>query len=365
MSEKKISLLCFGDYLLEESFEESGGYEGFMKLFNDRDAITFNLETSVSDRSGKKADKAFNFKAPLKNLYNFNEKLNKDVICNIANNHILDYGEECFHETINNLKENKISYTGVSKSLETHDGVLIKKINGENIAFIGGYSTHNIETSEKVRLTNIDENIFKKVEYAKSKAKYVVIHLHWGEELSLCQTPKQVRIAHKLVDSGADLIIGHHPHVIQGIENYKGSVIAYSLGNFQMMTYDYDYNSKFGIMLDIELKESKIDFKVIPLYIAYRNPSIISDLDSAEYNYYLKIKLKNQYFMENNNWFVYLLHACRPFMIDSNKAWGIRKEKGEKKIFIKKIKWFFSKRTFIMSMFWIVNFFIGKFIKPK
>lgn len=356
MDKEKVSLICFGDYLLEDSFVYSSSFKDFKNLFKNRDAITFNLETTVSDKNGEKLDKAFNFKTPSKNLFNFNENVNKDVICNIANNHIMDFGEQCFYDTINNLTEAKISFTGVSTSLKIQEGISFEKINNVDIAFIGGYSNCNIATSNNAKLTNIDENLYKKVEYAKRKAKYVIVHLHWGEELSLCHSPKQVDIAHKLVDSGANLILGHHPHVIQGIEKYNGAVIAYSLGNFQMMTYDYDYNSKFGIMLDVEFKDSKIDFKVIPLYIFDRDPIIISDHNSVEYNHYLKIKSKNEYFIENNNWFVYLLHACKPFMIDSNKAWKLRKEKGEKKLLLKKVKWFFSKRTIVMSIFWVISF---------
>jgi poly-gamma-glutamate synthesis protein (capsule biosynthesis protein) len=74
--------------------------------------------------------------------------------------------------------------------------------------------------------------ILEDVRALKARTDYVVVNFHWGEELATQPDPEQMRFAHQVVDAGADLIVGHHPHVLQGIELYRGATIAYSLGNF-------------------------------------------------------------------------------------------------------------------------------------
>lgn len=349
-----VRMLCFGDFLLEEELLKTDGSEEILNLINKRDIITFNLETTVSDKPGVKVNKAYNFKINKANLDILTKNIKADVVCNIGNNHIMDYGYECFEDTLFNLKNHQISFTGYSENMSIPEGILLKNIKGVRIAFLGAYSQHNV-TAQKPGLTVIDDSLYEKVKYASKISDYVIVHLHWGEELSLCQNPKQVRIAHKLVDCGADIILGHHPHVIQEVEKYKDAVIAYSVGNFQMMTYDYDYNSKFGIMLDLQITDQKVKYEIIPLFIKDRVPRIIKDKKSEVFQYYKEIRAQNAYYSKNNNWVLFFYHASKPFYVDSVKAWKRRKDKGEQKLLYKKIRWFLSKWTLAMTLMLTFN----------
>lgn len=114
---------------------------------------------------------------------------------------------------------------------------------------------------------DIEENI-KDIKLAKQHSDFVIISLHWGIENVFYPSPKQIDLAHKLIDSGATIILGHHPHVVQGIEKYKNGLIAYSLGNFQFDPSDsYSPNSQ-SFILTIELTKNGLeDYNITPVKI--------------------------------------------------------------------------------------------------
>lgn len=128
-------------------------------------------------------DKAYNFKTKIDNFKLFIEKIKIPILCNIANNHVYDYGDDCFKDTLLILEENKVFYTGYSKNLNIDERITFIKIKQKIIAFIGAFNGNNVN-KYKEGLTAIDDNLYKKVKYAKDKSDYVIVHLHWGEELS-------------------------------------------------------------------------------------------------------------------------------------------------------------------------------------
>jgi len=357
-----VKIISFGDFLLEDKFVHSYEYKKFIKLFNEYDIVTFNLETTVSDLAGKKQDKSFNFKTGLKNLCTLKSDVSAKLVCNIANNHIMDYGEECLNDTIKNLKENSILYTGYSKNLKIKEGITFIDVNNKRLAFIGAFNGFNV-TLDKSGLTPINDSIYDKVKYAKKNADYVVVHLHWGEELSLSQTPKQVKIAHKLVDFGADIILGHHPHVIQANEIYKNSLIIYSMGNFQLRADEHDKNTRYANMFEIEIYNQDINYNVIPIYIDDNIPTILNENDKEKYGRYKYIEKYNKYYLKKNSWMLFYCNASRKFFKDSLNSWDIRKRKGEKNLKYKKVRWFISKHTLIMSFFFLISILFN--IKEK
>jgi poly-gamma-glutamate synthesis protein (capsule biosynthesis protein) len=135
----------------------------------------------------------------------------------VSNNHIYDYLDKGFKDTIAAVKAENVNYFGEGTRW-------ITEVNGNKIAFLGyrGFSANEA----LLKKLNADINELK------NSGCTVVINFHWGEENAYYPNDEQKRIAHYAVDQGADLIIGHHPHVIEGIEKYKNKIIAYSLGNF-------------------------------------------------------------------------------------------------------------------------------------
>jgi len=198
--------------------KQKGDYSYFFKnvvnyLSND-DYTTANLETTFTN-SNDKANKLFAFKAPPSYAKILKEGSIESV--NVSNNHTLDYKQKGFDDTLKTLKNENIEYFGMNNKL-------IKNIKGEKFGFLG-YKTWGITTQFKNKLK-------KDIEYLKKQNCIVIINIHWGKENHYVPESYQRKIAHLAIDYGADIIIGHHPHVIQCIEKYNNRFICYSLGNF-------------------------------------------------------------------------------------------------------------------------------------
>lgn len=189
-------------------------FKNVSDIFKSDDITTANLETTFTN-STIKAEKQFTFKAPPE--YAKALKLGYIEGVNISNNHIRDYLDAGFNDTISTLQAEKINFFGEGYKWNT-------EVKGVNFGFLGykGYY------SDKNFLNTIKKDIAS----MKAENRIVIINFHWGDENSYTPNATQKSIAHFAIDNGADLIIGHHPHVIQGLEQYKGKIICYSLGNF-------------------------------------------------------------------------------------------------------------------------------------
>ncbi|MGI5827622.1 MAG: CapA family protein [Patescibacteria group bacterium] len=144
-----------------------------------------------------------------------------DVV-SLANNHAGNYGFAGIEETVRLLRENNIEFTGIK-------GPVYKNVKGLTFAFLGyneiGYKEESLAWAD-------DEIIRQEVAEARLSADIVVVAYHWGVEYVTQPTPRQKELARLAIDSGADLIIGNHPHWIQPVEIYKDKVIVYAHGNF-------------------------------------------------------------------------------------------------------------------------------------
>lgn len=149
-------------------------------------------------------------------------KRNGIDIVTIANNHTLDQGEKGLISTKKYLQEAALDFFG-HPILPTESDVLIKTIKGKKFAFIGFH--------DAVRRLDVPAAIAL-IEKISPQVDYTIIVIHWGVEYKKTPTVRQQELAHKFIDSGADLIIGHHPHIVETSEIYKGVPIYYSLGNF-------------------------------------------------------------------------------------------------------------------------------------
>lgn len=143
-------------------------------------------------------------------------------IVNLANNHINNQGKEGIDETIDVLNKNNIVYVGAR-----HDSPVVFNIKNTKIAFLG---FTDIASGSPEISTATPENIKSQISEAKKNSDLVIATFHWGNEYSL-RSLRQQDMAHLAIDSGADAVIGHHPHWVQEIETYKGKPIYYSLGN--------------------------------------------------------------------------------------------------------------------------------------
>ena len=152
-------------------------------------------------------------------------------VLNHANNHSMQHGKEPFNETLQMLKQANIAVCGVAQGNASAPAIMT--IKGLRIGFLG-YSLrprqYFIETP--LYAEGSTESIGNDVRALRQGSDIVVVSLHWGDEFIDRPSPDDVQLAHDVIDAGADLIIGHHPHVLRGVERYGRGWIVYSLGNF-------------------------------------------------------------------------------------------------------------------------------------
>ena len=199
-----------------------------------------------------------------------------DVV-SLANNHSLDCGRPGLAETMDCLDGARIRYAGAGGTPRDAARPVIVRVNGLKIAFLarnawlpeGVWSRPDAPNSAYLDAGTIESD----VRDAARRADVVIVSLHWGREYREVPLHEQVELAHRIVDAGADLILGHHPHVLQPIEEYHGGVIAYSLGNF---LFDSPFrNCKDTMILRCSLSRSGVtDMQQIPVEIVDCRPAL-------------------------------------------------------------------------------------------
>lgn len=155
---------------------------------------------------------------------------------NLANNHMYDYEENGILHTIDTFSDAGIPFVGAGENRAEAYQIHYAEIKGKTIATLGftDIYTRNALTGIEtpgVATTNM-KIMLSKIEEAKKYADIVITHIHWGTEYKTKQDKRQVQIAEVLAEAGVDIIIGHHPHVLQSVEVIDGTIVFYSLGNF-------------------------------------------------------------------------------------------------------------------------------------
>jgi poly-gamma-glutamate synthesis protein (capsule biosynthesis protein) len=262
ISSTPLRLVFVGDIMLSRNVGDIISREGpefpFANVHDilQRGDITMgNLESPISGLNTtvcEKSDTGFCFKASPDSIQGLSYA-GFDIMT-VANNHALDYKPEVLNDTLTRLSAAGIGYTGAQQSRDEHiPRALILKDRGMNVGFLG---FNDIGTSRNIMSypqpwNASEENVVRGVKKAREEADIVVVNFHFGEEYNFTHSLRQEKLAHLAADAGATVIIGHHPHVIQDIEVYKGSIIAYSLGNF---IFDQKGKSqKEGSILTVEI----------------------------------------------------------------------------------------------------------------
>ena len=201
------------------AYYENYGKEYFLQnvksIFQADDLTIANNEGTFTDSSSRE-DKTFAFKAPASFAGIYSSSSVEAV--NTANNHSHDYGEQSFQDTMDALDAQGIVHFG-------YDETAVMDIKGVKVGLVGIYELYDhLEREQQLK-----DNIAKVKE---DGAELIIVIFHWGNEKETVPDSNQTTLGHLAIDLGADLVCGHHPHVLQGIEEYKGKNIIYSLGNF-------------------------------------------------------------------------------------------------------------------------------------
>ena len=201
------------------------------------DLTCVNLEFCLSDRGEPMAGKKYTFRAKPERAEILKE-LGVDL-ANLANNHIYDYGTDAFLDTLSILDENGIAHAGAGANAAEAEEPFYTEIEGHTVAVVSATRAEKYiltpeageETPGVFRCYDMT-NVLQKVREAKERADIVIAYIHWGTEYSENLETAQTEGARALVDAGADVVLGAHPHCLQGMEFYEGKPILYSLGNY-------------------------------------------------------------------------------------------------------------------------------------
>lgn len=201
------------------AYYENYGADYFLQnvkdIFSADDLTIANFEGTLTD-SDEREDKTFAFKAPASYASILTSGSVEAV--NTANNHSHDYGEQSFNDTLAALDDAGIVHFG-------YDETAVMDVKGIKVGLVGIYELYDhLEREQQLK-----DNIAK---VKADGAQLIVVIFHWGNETETVPDSNQTTLGSIAIDEGADLVCGHHPHVLQGIETYKGKNIVYSLGNF-------------------------------------------------------------------------------------------------------------------------------------
>ncbi|MCT4607419.1 MAG: CapA family protein [Marinisporobacter sp.] len=288
MEKREVELVFVGDILLDRGvrkvLNEKGydyPYRNVEKILRKGDNTFGNLESPITQRgvaAYKRRDLIF--RGDIENA-----KALKEAgfhILNLANNHTMDYKSIGITDTIKHLEKVNIKSLGVIDPHKANKMIIMKR-KGIRFGYLG-YSVFPPEgyiySKERMDISRVNmKKIGDTIKKAKEGCDYLILSFHWGNEYEFYPSEVQKNLAHIAIDQGADLVIGHHPHVLQGVEKYKDKLIFYSLGNF---VFDRQRNKGTDetIIVNIKIENNQCkEVTLTPIRIKECQPHIAKGKD--------------------------------------------------------------------------------------
>ncbi len=222
------------------------------------------------------------------------ERLSQDGfnILSLENNHIMDYGQEGLNETLEVLAKHDIKTIGAGKNLLEARKPAIFRINGVNVGILAYCDTYIAgKRRPGVAPTKYIEQDIKNL---KDNADFIIVSIHQGMDVSEYPLKSEIEQMHRIIDWGANIILRHHPHVVQGVEEYNHGIILYSLGNF---VFDYTIDplwkdldrAKHALLFRCQFAQNKIfNYEIIPVYLDESfQPIVLQKSEKERYSKYL------------------------------------------------------------------------------
>lgn len=272
----KASLVFAGDVCLEEEDFVLGYYDEVQDLekcispeilerTNSADVFLLNHEYCISDRGEALEGKYYTFRADPKRM-KLIEEMGTDIV-SLANNHVYDYGPEALLDTADLLDEAGIAYVGGGRNLDEAKQPVYFIVNGVKIGYVAAsraektrYTPQAEEDEPGVLLMYESDEFVEVIKNASKECDYLAAYVHWGTEDSNQFEDYQHEQAEELLSSGADIIIGGHPHVLQGIEYIDGKPVVYSMGDFW-----FNDETKYNGLLELKISgEGLLELSFVP-----------------------------------------------------------------------------------------------------
>lgn len=231
-------------------------WRGTFEILKKASILVGNLEAPLSKRGSVYTEKTWLLRADPRTVESL-VKAGFDILT-LANNHMMDYGPIALEDTLAALDNAQIARTGAGKNLnEARRAVILTAPDGTKFAFLAYSLTYPEKfwaNSTRPGTAYGNPSFFvPDIKQAKTQADHVIVSFHWGKELHNLPADYQKNYGRLAIDSGASVVLGHHPHVLQGIEVYKGGLIAYSLGNYVFGSYSK--RVKDSVILEIHFEQ--------------------------------------------------------------------------------------------------------------
>jgi poly-gamma-glutamate synthesis protein (capsule biosynthesis protein) len=287
-----ITITAVGDMIFDRKvkalIEQSGGLAPLRHvahLLQDADITVGNLESPLSNGGTKNAAKDVTFRGDPRGIEGL-AAAGFDFL-SLGNNHVLDYGPEALADTVAALDAHGIGYAGAGANRAAAWAPAIREVNGASVAFLSfshilppGFIATDNRAGLAAGRTDM-QAVAHAIRTAKAEHDYVLVSFHWGVEYKDNANADQVRDARIAIDAGADMVLAHHPHVIQGIEFYNNRLIAYSTGDF---VFDH-YSRKTGeaFILDASLGPDGVtDVITTPVYLdGHGAPEVVTGSEAT------------------------------------------------------------------------------------
>jgi poly-gamma-glutamate capsule biosynthesis protein CapA/YwtB (metallophosphatase superfamily) len=258
-----------------EAYANANGPEavftGIAPVLKKGDAAWVNLEGVTSTLGTPKTEKTYTFEGPP----SFAPALATagiDVVT-MGNNHSVDYGRAALKDTISRLEDAGVQVVGAGKDIDdAHAPAIVRTPTGATVGFLGysdvwwpGFEATTSHSGVAQAFSDVGR-MKRDVKALAARVDYVVVGFHWGYEYQHYPVSQQASEAHAAIDAGADLVIGHHPHVLQGFETYRRRLIAYSLGD---LVFDHmAVETGQTVLVDAVLRPDGVAARLVPVYVS-------------------------------------------------------------------------------------------------
>ena len=290
-NKENVSIAVTGDVMFARNMPnvlspDLSPFKGVSDVISNVDLLLINFENAATTSTNPlKSDiplKCSPYYVPL-------VKANNLTVVALANNHALDYGIDGMNDTIKNLNDSGILSIGAGNSEDDAHQAIVKEINGRKIMILNymdskNFAEYSYDTMPYANGTSPGYSAYDSQDAYKQISKnndsnLIIVYMHYGNEYSSSPNENQINISHELIDYGADIVIGTHPHVTQGIEMYKGKPIFYSLGNFIFDQSNTQTHSAYFVKIDLINNTGKCC--VYPIYISNYLPQYMNSNDGT------------------------------------------------------------------------------------
>lgn len=277
--------------------------ETLLDAMRSADVMCLNSEFAFTDRGSPLSGKTYTFRSTPSRI-SVLQDMGTDVAV-LANNHVYDYGEEGLLDTLQTFREAGLPYIGAGENLEEASAIWYAELDDCTVAYIAGSrvewtmltrgATDN--SAGVFRTAASNELMIQRIQEAKQNADFVVVYQHWGQEGTTELEEYQTTSGKEFIDAGADVVVGDHPHVVQGIEWYHDKPIFYSMGNYWFTSTQERYTMLMEMDLDRnEEGTAAASFRLIPAWTSNTKTTYLSDPDDQQefYHYMESISVNGE-----------------------------------------------------------------------